>query len=85
MPDQTDDRERVYYWFKSTGSVHYNCWESHMRTKEECAELLESTVKRFDQSGPKYPGLTYEEGMIDTLIWMLGRETEMDQPEWADE
>lgn len=39
-----------------------------MKTKEEIYEA----VGTIDPDDPKYPGMTYEDGLIEALQWVLG-------------
>ena len=42
------------------------------RTMQEVETLLDEAIERaFQQT--KYPGMTYEEGVLATLDWLFGR------------
>lgn len=42
------------------------------RTMQEVETLLDEAIERASQQ-TKYPGMTYEEGVLATLDWLFGR------------
>jgi len=42
------------------------------RTPKEAEALLDEAIDRAHQQ-TKYPGMTYEEGVLATLDWLFGR------------
>ena len=42
-----------------------------VRSEEEIARLENWAAKGFDE-GCHYPGMTYEQGIMDTLSWLCG-------------
>ena len=42
------------------------------RTPKEVEALLDEAIERASQR-TKYPGMTYEEGVLATLDWLFGR------------
>lgn len=42
-----------------------------VKTPKEIRELLDEALQRSTQKS-KWPGMTYEEGVRDTLDWLLG-------------
>lgn len=39
-----------------------------MKTKQEIEELL----NKFDDQNNSYPGMTYEQGIVEALQWVIG-------------
>lgn len=48
-----------------------------IRTQGEIESLYDETQKIMDSEGSKFPGMSYEEGIIATLNWLSGEEEDI--------
>ena len=42
-----------------------------VRTEDEIARVENWAIEGFDE-GTRYPGMSYEQGIMDTLLWLRG-------------
>lgn len=46
-----------------------------MRTKptqKEIGDLLNDAEDQIEEGGSKFPGMSYEEGLVEGIMWVLG-------------
>ncbi len=42
------------------------------RTEQQINELLDKALEAFDK-GTNYPGMSYEQGILDAIYWLTGQ------------
>jgi len=56
-----------------------------VRTEEEIDSLLNACSKRIDRGGSAYPGMTFEQGINDAIMWLTGQNDDHPYPEEDDD
>ena len=42
------------------------------RTDEEIDAIISACMEKEDEGGSRYPGMTYEQGLKEALMWIVG-------------
>ena len=54
-----------------------------MKTEEEIMEVLDRVKEQVDTGGSRYRGMTYEDGIVTALEWLLpDYETDEEDMDW---
>lgn len=43
------------------------------RPEDAIDDLLNNVMDKIDEGGSKFPGLTFEEGVRDSILWLTGQ------------
>ena len=52
-----------------------------VRTEGEINELLNHVSDKINEGGPRFSGMTYEDGIREALMWAIGEYDEHPYPE----
>lgn len=55
-----------------------------VRTDAEVDEVLNGCMEQVDEGGSRWPGMSYEEGVVAALKWALGDTEDHPYPESDD-
>jgi hypothetical protein len=50
------------------------------RTEEEINKLVDEANDIIDERGSKFPGMSYEEGIVAALTWLIEDDSEVEYP-----
>lgn len=42
---------------------------------DQIDDVLNATVEQIDEGGSKFPGMSYEDGVQNGIMWVLGQNT----------
>jgi len=51
-----------------------------LKTEKELEEVIDRVLEQSDKQVPRYPGMTYEEGVENALRWVIGDADDADWP-----